>query len=77
LGDHFVKYWLEKHPGDEIIRRDVGANPPPVPSDDLIKAHFAVHKRELTENEKEVIALSDELEREYIDSDILLLTAPM
>jgi FMN-dependent NADH-azoreductase len=77
LGDYFENLWLHHHPKDVVVRRDVGVNPPPVPLDDLIKAHFAVHKRGLTEKEKEVIALSDELEREYIEADILLLTVPM
>jgi len=77
LGDHFEQYWLKKHPSDIVIRRDVGVNPPPVPLDSLIKAHFAVHKRQLTEEEKHVIALSDTLEHEYINSDVLLLTVPM
>jgi FMN-dependent NADH-azoreductase len=77
LGDYFERKWLERHPNDEVIRRDVGVNPPPVPLDDLIKAHFAFCKRELTPEEKNVIALSDELEQEYINSDILILTVPM
>lgn len=77
LGDYFETVWLQYHPEDVVIRRDVGVDPPPVPLDNLIKAHFAVHKRELTAQEKRVIALSDELEHEYISADVLLLTVPM
>ncbi|MWV29274.1 FMN-dependent NADH-azoreductase [Aurantiacibacter rhizosphaerae] len=77
VGDHLEQQWLKKFPDYTVVRRDLGVNPPPIPKDDLIKAHFAAAKGELTEDQHETLEFAEELTQEYIDSDVLLVTVPM
>ena len=77
VGDYLEQKWLEKHPEYTVVRRDLGVNPPPIPLDDLIKAHFAAAKGDVTPEQHKVLELSEELTEEYINSDVLLVTVPM
>lgn len=77
VGDHLEMRWLEKHPEYTVVRRDLGVNPPPIPLDDLIKAHFDAAKGVLRPEQHKVLELSEELTEEYINSDVLLVTVPM
>ncbi|MHC2068499.1 FMN-dependent NADH-azoreductase [Bremerella sp. T1] len=76
LAQRFASAWNSLAPSDEIIRRDVGANPPPAIDESWIAAVFKPeHAR--SDAEKQALKLSDELISEVLHSDIVVIATPM
>lgn len=76
LSHRFVEQWLQQRPGDRVITRDVGLQPPAPVSGAWIHAAFTtVAQRQPWMNE--VLAESDGLIDEVLAADILLLGVPM
>lgn len=76
LSRTFVTEWQQKRPGDRIISRDLGANPPPAISEAWIAAVFT-KPEELSDEQRALIALSDELITELAAADVIVLGTPM
>lgn len=76
LGDYFEKVWLSRYPADQVIKRDLIANPINHISDVTI-AGFYTPPEQFTDELREATALSDELIKELFSADVLLLTVPM
>lgn len=74
LADRFTQSWRERRPLDEIVLRDVGANPPPIITEDWIAAAFAMDR---SNDEQQLLALSDELIAEVASADIIVMATPM
>lgn len=73
---HFVKRWKQNRPLDDYIYRDVGVNPPAFINQDWVGAVFTP-EQERTPEQKERLALSDELIGEVAAADIILISSPM
>lgn len=72
----FTEQWLRCRPGDTIIKRDVGLNPPPAISEAWIAAAFtALEKRTLAQ--QEVLKVSDQLLGELEPAVLIVMGAPM
>ncbi|MBA2113157.1 FMN-dependent NADH-azoreductase [Bremerella alba] len=76
LAERFAAAWLSHAPSDEIIRRDVGLNPPPAITEQWIAAVFKPEEAR-DASDKQVLTLSDELIGELIPADILVIATPM
>ena len=76
LSGHFVNEWRRRDPYLEVIRRDVGVNPPPFVSEQWIAAAFA-DPAQRTAAQAEVLAASDELIEEVQRADVIALGTPM
>ncbi|MEI2264408.1 FMN-dependent NADH-azoreductase [Erwinia sp. CGal63] len=76
LADHFVAEWKAAHGGDEIVIRDLAANPIPVLDGELVGA-LRPSDAALTPRQQEALALSDELIAEIQSVDTVVITAPM
>ncbi|WP_380178136.1 FMN-dependent NADH-azoreductase [Kalamiella sp. sgz302252] len=76
LADHFVAEWKAAHGGDEIVVRDLAANPIPVLDGELVGA-LRPSDAALTPRQQEALALSDELIAEIQSVDTVVITAPM
>ncbi len=75
LTDAFVAQWLYRDQDAVITRRDVGALPPPAVTEDWIAAAFAGTSR--SSEQRDLLALSDELIDEVEAADLILIGAPM
>ncbi|OKP02058.1 FMN-dependent NADH-azoreductase [Xenorhabdus eapokensis] len=76
LADYFVEKWLTDHAESNITTRDLAENPVPVLDGELVNA-LRPSSAELTERQKTVLALSDELITELTTHDVIVITAPM
>ena len=76
LGDRFVNGWTRRHESGDVVRRDVGTNPPPIISQDWIAAAFTPGA-ERTGAQKEMLALSDQLISEVGRADMIVIATPM
>ncbi|MER9234734.1 NAD(P)H-dependent oxidoreductase [Mesorhizobium sp. M0622] len=76
LSAKFIEAWMARNPGDRVIRRDIGANPPPATTEPWIAAVFA-KPEQLTEDQRQLIAFSDTLITELEAADIIVLGTPM
>jgi len=76
LSGKFVETWLSERPGDQIICRDIGVNPPGFVSGDWIAACFTPEE-ERSVKMNEVLKESDELIGELAAADIVVLGTPM
>ncbi|MGH1441139.1 MAG: FMN-dependent NADH-azoreductase [Cellvibrionaceae bacterium] len=76
LSNKFITTWKEQRPEDEVIRRDVGLNPPPATTEAWIASVFTSPVERTPEQVAEV-ALSDQLIDELDRADIIVLGAPM
>ena len=74
LADAFASSWLSLRPQDEVIRRDVGINPPPFITEQWIAAAFAEDR---SQEQERLLALSDELIGEVIEAEVIVLAVPM
>ncbi|QEQ97261.1 FMN-dependent NADH-azoreductase [Neptunomonas concharum] len=72
----FVDVWNDKRPKDEYIYRDVGVNPPEFITQDWIGAVFTPDEKR-SEDQKSILALSDEMIDEVSSSDIIVISSPM
>lgn len=76
LSQDFIDIWKQRRPGDVIIRRDIGLTPPPATTEAWINAVFT-DPAERTPQQRETVALSDELIDELDRADIIVLGTPM
>ncbi|MFC4374197.1 FMN-dependent NADH-azoreductase [Nocardia halotolerans] len=72
----FVARWSEGRPGDRVIRRDLGHEPPPHITEDWIAAAFTPPSRR-TPPMRAALAYSDQLVDELFAADVLVLGVPM
>lgn len=76
LSSMFVNEWLQVRPNDNVIERDVGRFSPPAVSEDWIAGVFTgIDDR--SDNQKELLSLSDELISEIDQADIIVIGTPM
>lgn len=71
-----INTWRNNRPDDEYIYRDVGVNPPAFITQDWIGAVFTPENTRSLE-QKQLLALSDELIAEVAAADIILISSPM
>lgn len=76
LTGRFVRRWLAARPGDAVIRRDVGLDPPAPVTGRWIHAAFTPPERREPWM-AEVLAESDVLVDELIAADVIVIGAPM
>jgi FMN-dependent NADH-azoreductase len=76
LGNYFEAAWLERHPRDRVLRRDVVTEPIRHIADQTI-AGFYTPADQLTAELHAATALSDRLIAELRAADVLLITVPM
>lgn len=76
LGNFFVERWLARHPGAQVITRDLQGSAPPHISEATIAAMFTPAD-ELTNELRQAMALSDQLIAELKAADAVLITTPM
>ena len=76
LADQFVGEWLTTHAQDKLIKRDVGANPLPHLTEELIGAFFTPADQRTAE-QAELVQRSDQLIAELQAADVLVLGVPM
>ncbi|MEU4709399.1 NAD(P)H-dependent oxidoreductase [Nocardia salmonicida] len=75
LTGEFVARWSAGRPGDTVIRRDLGHEPPPHLTEEWIAAAFTAPAQR-TPQMREVLAHSDRLVDELFASDVLVLGVP-
>lgn len=75
LTDHFLEQ-LKIQVDYSIQNRDVGLNPPKFPTDEFIKANYTpeLHR---TQEMKNLLASSDTLIEELVESDKIIFASPM
>jgi FMN-dependent NADH-azoreductase len=76
LGDYFERAWLDRNPGDRVIRRDVVTDPIGHIAEQTI-AGFYTPAELFTDDLRAATALSDRLIAELQSAEVLLLTVPM
>ncbi|MBW4555998.1 MAG: NAD(P)H-dependent oxidoreductase [Trichormus sp. ATA11-4-KO1] len=76
LGDYFEKAWLERNPGDHIVRRDVVAEPIEHIDAQTITGYYT-SADQFTDELRSATALSDHLIKELQSANVLLITVPM
>jgi FMN-dependent NADH-azoreductase len=76
LSRQFVKAWLARRPGDRVIARDVGRQPPPFIDEAWIAAAFTAPAQR-TPDQRAALAASDELIDELAAADVIVLGVPM
>ncbi|MFI5502693.1 FMN-dependent NADH-azoreductase [Nocardia asteroides] len=72
----FVDRWVQARPGDTVIRRDLGHQPPPHLTEEWIAAAFTTPERR-TPAMHATLAYSDHLVDELLATDVLVLGVPM
>jgi FMN-dependent NADH-azoreductase len=76
LTSRFVEAWRQEHPEGQVIERDLASTPLPAITDEWVQgAHSdpAAHTLE----QREALALSDELISELFQADTIVIGAPM
>lgn len=76
LSKELVDSWLEAHPADTVIYRDIGNHPPRHVDEAWIAAAFAPAE-ERTHQMRETLKISDDLVDELSAADILVIGLPM
>ena len=76
LADHFIEEWKTAHGSDDIVVRDLAANPIPVLDGELVGA-LRPSDATLTPRQQEALDLSNELIAEIQAADTVVITAPM
>lgn len=76
LSRHFLDAWLERSPGDRVIRRDLAADPPPHVSEAWIAACFTAPDRRDAAM-RAALAWSDAAIAELEAADLIVLGTPM
>jgi FMN-dependent NADH-azoreductase len=76
VAKEYVTEWQRKHPAAKVVRRNVAANPVPFVTEQWIAAAYTpVENR--TEEQKEILAVSDALIDELEAADTVVLAVPM
>jgi len=76
LVETFVSLWRDRFTAGRVISRDLGVAPPPHPDERMLTA-FARPEDVLTPEDRALMALSDELVRELVDADHIVIGSPM
>lgn len=76
LAATFMDKWLTFNSEDKVIHRDLGLNPPGFISQEWIAAVFTPEENR-TNEQKELLELSDTLIDELDQADIILISSPM
>lgn len=76
LGRLFTEQWCAVRPGDRIVARDVGRNPPSTVTEAWIAAAFTKPEKR-SSGMRSVLAESDELIDELERADLIIVGAPM
>jgi len=76
LAAKFMDKWVTANRKDKVIYRDLGLNPPEFVSQDWIAAVFTPDENK-TDEQKELLTLSDTLIDELDQADIILISSPM
>jgi FMN-dependent NADH-azoreductase len=76
LTNLFVKEWRSLRPEDRFISRDIGTRPPPPVTESWIAAAFTPAPKR-TSAMRDVLRVSDTLIDELVQTDLILLGAPM
>lgn len=76
LTREFVDTWLQSHPGDTVVYRDVGHYPPPHVDETWIAAAFTP-AQERTQQLRDALQRSDELVDELLAADVIVMGLPM
>jgi FMN-dependent NADH-azoreductase len=74
LGDYFENEWLVSNPSGKVIKRDLSKQPIPHITEKTISAMYS---SELTEEQQQELALSDELIAEIELVDTVVVSCPM
>jgi FMN-dependent NADH-azoreductase len=77
VADSLERAWIEHHPDDAVVRRDLGANP--LPSDVWPNAATAQHlpEEQQTPQQRAALALAGELADELISADAAVIAVPL
>jgi FMN-dependent NADH-azoreductase len=76
LTAYFVERWTARHPSGRVIRRDLGACPPPHPDARTLRA-ISRDPAEWTPEDREAAQLSDRLLEELEAADVVVIGSPM
>lgn len=76
LAAAFVEQWMTVNHDDKVIYRDLGLNPPDFISQDWIAAAFTPDDKK-TNEQKQLLTLSDTLINELEQAAIILISSPM
>jgi FMN-dependent NADH-azoreductase len=76
LMDALEQIWLEHHPNDTIIKRDLATTPVPHMVDATVKG-FYTPKEQQSPDLQAAVAVSDELISELLSADILFISVPV
>lgn len=76
LTHQFAKAWTAKHPGGTVIHRNTAASALPFVDEALIGAYYTPVDQ-LTPEQKQHLALSDQLTAELIAADTIVIGLPM
>jgi FMN-dependent NADH-azoreductase len=76
LAEHFTDKWMTLNKEGKLIYRDLGLNPPEFISQDWIAAAFTQDEKK-TDEQKALLALSDDLIDEVDQADIIVISSPM
>lgn len=76
VAKEYVTEWQRKHPAGKVVRRNVAANPVPFVTEQWIAAAYTpVENR--TEEQRQILAMSDALINELEAADTVVLDVPM
>ena len=76
LTGRFVEAWQKEHPEGEVIERDLSTTPIHPITDEWVQAIYS-HPANLTDEQKQVLRLSDTLIDELRRADTIVIGAPM
>jgi FMN-dependent NADH-azoreductase len=76
LADRFIDSWLVKHPGGQVVTRDLNTNPVPHLTAERFAA-FASKADDRTTDQQAVLNFSDALIAELKSADTVVLAVPM
>ncbi len=76
LANAFVQEWQTRHPGTQLVRRDLVADPVPHLDGERLGALMTAEE-ERSPEQQQVVAAADALIRELQEADTVVLGAPM
>jgi FMN-dependent NADH-azoreductase len=76
LTSRFVEAWRDKHPDGQIIERNLASTAIPPITDEWVQAAHS-DPANLTTEQKQALALSEELIAELLQADVIVIGAPM
>lgn len=76
LTGEFIAKWKDAHPSDEVVERDLAAQPIPHLNEKMMGAFFTPAEKRSAE-QAETVKISDELVQELLAADVVVIGAPM